>query len=145
MINLPDGWVVVCKEDCPTCTLIEPVLGYLAGQATPLTVYSQDNPAFPRTVSEVVDDTSLEVSYRLNIETVPTLIRVVDGRETERIVGWNRTQWQAFTGVDDLGEGLPEYRPGCGAKNVEPGIAERLAVRFGDAGLSARHIELAAL
>ncbi|MEJ0071871.1 MAG: hypothetical protein WDO24_27635 [Pseudomonadota bacterium] len=43
----------------------------LARRAT-LTVYSQDDPAFPETVADPIDDTALEVSHRLKIEIVPT-------------------------------------------------------------------------
>lgn len=93
----------------------------------------------------MIDDTGLENSYHLNIETVPTLIKVKNGIEQERLVGWHREEWEAFTGVDNLGEGLPEFRPGCGALNVEPGKAEELAVRFGRKLLTARRVELAAM
>ena len=41
-----------------------------------------------------------------------------------------------------LGDGLPELRPGCGSKTLEPGIAEDLTLRFGDTGLQSREIEL---
>ena len=142
--SLPDGLILVCKRDCPTCTLIEPILGNLAAER-PLTVYTQDDPAFPAGVPRLVDDTALEMSYHLNIDIVPTLIRVEQGQEVKRIFGWNRAEWQAFTGLNHLGETLPAYRPGCGSRSVEPGIAEALALRFGGQRLKARRIELAAL
>jgi hypothetical protein len=145
MRKLPDGLVAIVRRDCPTCRLIEPVLGELATDQVPLVVYTQDDPTFPATVPDVVADTSLEQSYQLNIEIVPTLIRVQQGREVERIIGWNRREWQEITGLDNLGEGLPDYRPGCGSKSVEPGISEELAVRFGRARLKARQIDLAPL
>ena len=85
-------WLAFVKQDCPTCRLVEPVLGQLAGQAFPLTVYSQDDPTFPQGVPGVVDDTELEQSYRFNIEIVPTLIRLEQGKEVERLVGWNRAE-----------------------------------------------------
>jgi hypothetical protein len=142
---LPDGLVVVCKRDCPTCVLVEPVLQQLDQNDMPLTVYTQDEPTFPAGVANVIDDSGLEMSYHLNIETVPTLIKVEQGREMERITGWKRQEWQKFTGVDNLGSNLPEYRPGCGSRSVEPGMAEALAIRFGQTKLKARRIELAAL
>jgi hypothetical protein len=140
----PIRWIAFVKQDCPTCRLVEPVLGQLAG-TLPLTVYSQDDPAFPRDVMEVVDDTGLEQSYHFNIEIVPTLIRLEQGQEAERLVGWNRDEWQALTGVNILGEDLPAYRPGCGSRSVEPGIAEQLTLRLGRSRLKARRIELAGL
>ena len=144
MNALPDGLIVVCKRDCPTCVMVEPVLSQLAASEIPLTIYTQDDPTFPAVLG-VVDDTSLEQSYHLNIETVPTLIRVEDGREIKRTVGWVRADWEALSGLDGLGAGLPALRPGCGSLNVMPGIAEKLAIRFGGAKLAARQIELAEL
>ena len=131
MNKLPNGLIAIVKRDCPTCTLVEPVLQQLTANEMSLTVYTQDDPAFPADIPNVIDDTSLEVSYRLSIETVPTLIRVEQGQEVERIVGWNRTEWATFTGTKGLGKDLPDFRPGCGSKSVEPGIAEELEIRFG--------------
>lgn len=122
--------------------MIQPVLQRLAADTTPLTVFTQDNPEFPTDVPQVVDDTDLTISYHLNIETVPTLLRVEDGQEVARIFGWSKFEWQAVTGIDSLGAELPEMRPGCGSKSVEPGIAEQLAVRFGDSAAAARQVAL---
>ncbi len=144
MSTLPDGLHLICKEDCATCRLLVPVMAQLAAASTPLTIYTQDDLAFPPGLHSI-DDTQLERSYHLNIETVPTLIRVHDGVERQRIVGWSKAEWRRFTGINDLGKGLPDHRPGCGAKNVEPGIAERLALKYGGETLAARRIELAAM
>ena len=145
MHSLPEGLIIVSKRDCPTCTLIEAVYHQLASGETPLTIFTQDDPTFPAGVDCVVADTSLEHSYRLNIETVPTLIRVDQGREVERLVGWHKAEWQAFTGIDLLGASLPDYRPGCGSMSVEPGIADELALRFGDSKMNARKIQVSAM
>src|SRR5205807_1544494 len=40
------------------------------------------------------------------------------------------------------GRDLPEARPSCGAKNVEPGVIERLKNRFNETGLKSRRIEI---
>ena len=48
----------------------------------------------------------------------------------------------ASTGLADLGRDLPESQPGCGAKNIEPGIIERLKVRFNETGLKSRRVEI---
>jgi hypothetical protein len=140
--NLPqDGLVAVVKRDCPTCELTAPVLGELARRAG-ITVYTQDDPSFPDTVPGPVHDIALDVSHQLRIEIVPTLIRLESGREVARTYGWDRAEWERLTGVAGLGRDLPESRPGCGAKNVEPGIIERLKVRFNETGLKSRHIEI---
>src|SRR5690606_13420515 len=91
---LPDGLVAVVKRDCPTCTLVEPVLAQLARSGTPLTVYTQDDPTFPAGVPGVVDDTDLAFSWHHDIETVPTLLLVEQGREVARTVGWSRPDWE---------------------------------------------------
>lgn len=140
----PDGLLIVCKRDCATCTMLEPVFAELATADLPLLIYSQDDPTFPAHLPQVVHDASLEQSYHLGIEVVPTLIRMVDGQEIGRTVGWDRAAWQALTAVPTLGADLPAQRPGCGAKNVEPGTAEELEARYGTT-LRARHIELAEL
>jgi hypothetical protein len=142
MNPLPNGLIVVAKRECPTCLLVEPVLRELAEGAAPLTVYTQDDPAYASGVDGVILDDTLETSYRLGIEIVPTLIKVVDGREVERTYGWHRGDWQRITGRPDLGSELPELRPGCGSKTLEPGIAEDLTIRFGQTGLQAREIEI---
>jgi hypothetical protein len=142
MNPLPNGLIVVAKRECPTCLLVEPVLRELAEGAAPLTVYTQDDPAYASGVDGVILDDTLETSYRLGIEIVPTLIKVEDGREVERTYGWHRGDWQRITGRPDLGSDLPELRPGCGSKTLEPGIAEDLTIRFGQTGLQAREIEI---
>lgn len=143
-MDLPDGVVAIVKRDCPTCTLVEPVLQQLA-TAVPLTVFSQDDPTFPAAVPCVVDDTSLETSWHLDLIAVPTLLRVENGVEVARTEGWLRSTWEELTGVAGLGPGLPDHRPGCGSRTVEPGVAEELAVRFGGSVLRSRRVEIADL
>ncbi len=141
-LELPDGFVVVVKRDCPTCVLIEPVLQQLVNDGAPLTVYTQDDPSFPAKVPSIVDDRNLEVSFWLQIETVPTLIRSASHAEAERVVGWDRSEWERVTGRTRLGEQLPAFRPGCGSLNVAPGMPEKLAVRFGTVPIASRRIEI---
>ena len=144
MSTLPrDGLVAVVKRDCETCVMTAPVLGKLAHDAS-LAVYTQDDPSFPDTVPGRIDDTALDVSHRLKIETVPTLIRFEAGREVGRTYGWDRGEWERLTGLAGLGPGLPDTRPGCGAKNVEPGVLDRLKIGFNETGLRSRRIEIGA-
>lgn len=139
---LPDGLIVVAKRDCPTCGLVEPLLHELAAAGQPLTVYVQDDPAYAAGLRGAVLDDTLEHSYTLGVEFVPTLIRVQGGAEQARTHGWHRDDWRQITGLAALGEGLPLLRPGCGSKTLEPGIAEALAVRFGRSGLASRSVPL---
>jgi thiol-disulfide isomerase/thioredoxin len=147
---LPDGFVAVVKRDCPTCQLVEPVLVQLADGAALVAVVTQDDPRFPDLATagsapECTFDGDLSISYLWDIETVPTLLRIEDGEEVERIVGWDREQWQSLTGIPDLGPGLPDWRPGCGSLSVDPMRADELAGRFSASGLRSRRIEFAEL
>jgi hypothetical protein len=140
-----DGFIIVAKRECPTCELLEPVYAALADGDSTLSVFSQDDPQFPESIDSVIDDTGLENSYRLKVETVPTLIHWKGGQEVGRAIGWNKQEWRDLTGDSGLGEALPENQPGCGSITVEPGMPEQLAVRFGDTNLNARPIEVAAM
>jgi hypothetical protein len=142
-LALEDGLIAVVKRDCPTCELAAPVLGELARRVG-LQVYTQDDPTFPETVPGRIDDTALDVSHRLKIEIVPTLVRFEQGREVDRTYGWDRAEWERVSGVAGLGPDLPASRPGCGAKNIEPGIIERLKIRFNETGLRSRRIAIGA-
>ncbi len=141
--TLPDGIVAVVKRDCPTCVLVEPVLQELA-ESTVLHAVSQDDVTFPD-LPNVVDDTDLATSHFWDIETVPTLLRIVDGVEVERIVGWKRDEWESFTGTTGLGAGLPDWRPGCGSLSVDPMRVDELRARFSASGLRGRRVDLAEL
>ena len=138
---VPDGLVLVVKRECPTCVLLQPVMRQLVAERN-VTVLSQDDPGFPDGLP-VVDDTELERSWRLGIETVPTLLLIRDGVEVERLQGWWRPDWERVTGLEGLGDGLPDHRPGCGSKSVEWGVAEELERRYGGRLLASRRVELA--
>ncbi|WP_419855721.1 thioredoxin family protein [Candidatus Poriferisodalis sp.] len=135
-----NGLVAVVKRDCPTCELIEPVLADIEARGS-LTVFTQDDPAFPEAVAARVHDADLGFSWHHDIGTVPTLMRFADGGEAGRIVGWSRPEWESFTGLDSLGASLPEHRPGCGSLSVDPAHVDALEARFGSSGLSARRVE----
>jgi hypothetical protein len=143
-VGLPDGLVAFVKAECPTCVTVVPVLQQLAGSDRPFTIYTQDDPAFPPGL-EAVDDTELEESWRQGIETVPTLLRVEGGRAVASAVGWLRSEWEELTAVAGLGPGLPEFRPGCGSRTLDPGMPERLAERYDADTLRSRRIEVAEL
>lgn len=148
--SLPDGFVAVVKQDCPTCQLIEPVLVRLADAAALAAVVTQDDPSFPDLsdaggAAECRFDEDLTISYLWDIETVPTLLRIEDGEEVERLVGWDRQRWEDLTGLPDLGPELPDWRPGCGSLSVDPMRADELAGRFSASGLRSRRVEFAEL
>lgn len=134
-----DGLVVVVKRSCPTCQLVVPVLDELARGSEPLAVYSQDDTTF---VAGAIDDTDLEVSFDLDIDTVPTLLRVEAGKVSARTVGWLRPEWEELTGVRPLGATLPEWRPGCGSRTQDPEVQDARLVVAMTPRLRARRVEL---
>ena len=81
-----NGLIAIVKRDCPTCVMVTPVLQEIL-QTNDLKIYSQDDPKFPDGVDGVADDTTLDVSYTLDIEIVPTLVRFEDGKEIDRTYG----------------------------------------------------------
>jgi hypothetical protein len=139
--QLPDGLVAIVKRDCETCRTIVPVLRQL-DHAVGLTVYSQDDADFPDDPVAIHDE-DLAVSWHHEVETVPTLIKVVDGEEVDRTFGWLRSDWEALTGVEDLGSELPAMRPGCGSMSVDPDLVDELRARHGGSVLRSRRIEVA--
>jgi hypothetical protein len=137
--SLPDGLVVIVKEECETCRMVAPLLARFE-----CTVYTQDDPSFPHSVSPL-HDADLSVSWHHDIETVPTVIKVMNGIEIDRTVGWVRDEWRRIVGDEHLGEELPAFRPGCGSMSVDPDRVDALRARFGGHVLTARRIELADL
>ena len=139
-------FTVVIKKDCPTCEMIETVLAELiATYPGKVTIYVQDDPSFPESIENKIDDTSLEFSYRNNIEIVPTLICSSESKESARTYGWDKAEWRRLTNLSSLGESLDSFKPGCGSKTLEPGMEEQLIARFDDELLSSRNIQLAEL
>ena len=142
-----DSVVAFVKRDCETCVMVQPVLQQLVDAGVVSQVITQDH-GFPTLESDspiITVDETLERSWRADIETVPTLIAVADDAEVDRTFGWHREQWEALTGVDDLGPDLPVMKPGCGSKNVDPDIADKLNAQFGDATTTSRRVQFAEL
>lgn len=133
-------YVLVVKEACETCQFIRPVIEQLAREVD-LEIYSQDNPAFPEGFA-VIDDSELACSWKLDIETVPTLIRFDGDVPNDRTEGWDKAAWEGLTGLE-LQADIRAYRPGCGSRTVDPGMPEKLAVRYGRP-LRSRRLEIAA-
>jgi hypothetical protein len=146
---LAQTFVAIVKRECATCVVAMPVLRQveqaLASRGGKLEVWVQDDVSFAADFAHACDDTALATSFRYGIETVPTLIRLVDEREDARTVGWQRAQWQAITGIAELGDDLPAFRPGCGSITMDPGMPARLKVKYGNTGLASRRIEVPAL
>ena len=150
------------KEDCPTCVLSMPLIEAAAkafGGAMDILVIGQEAAGNALLVERfgltapMLDDSALRVSFAYEIDTVPTIILAdAVGNELEQFVGFSKADWQALyqrlisvtlapAPVADWSS-YPDWRPGCGSKSVEPGIAERLAAAAEGSPLRARRIEI---
>ncbi|MCK9520133.1 MAG: redoxin domain-containing protein [Dehalococcoidia bacterium] len=150
------------KEDCPTCHLSMPLIEQAHrafGETIDVWAIGQDGAGNAKLVDEygltvpMLDDSALRVSYRYDLDTVPTIILAdADGTELERFVGFAKADWQQlFQRLISLTLApppvvdwtpYPESRPGCGSKSVEPGVAEQLAAEAEGSPLRARRIEV---
>jgi thiol-disulfide isomerase/thioredoxin len=165
--HFPSGRAaLVCfvKEDCPTCNEVMPLLEALhaafgsrmdvlvAGQTQEGNALLAERHAL---TVPILDDSRLKVSFAYDIDTVPTLFLADgEGRELATLVGFVRDEWQALAerlaaenGVAAPGidwSALPQWRPGCGSKSVDPLIADRLRAEAENSPLRARRIEIAA-
>jgi hypothetical protein len=141
-----NGTLAIVKRDCPTCELVAPVIVRLQQQGFLDLVASQDDPLFPQG-AEVLDDRTLERSWHMRTDTVPTIVRFVDGQEVARLEGWNVAQWDEFfpaAGIASTHHDLPHWRPGCGSMTEDFGMPEKLAARYGGESLHSRRVVLAA-
>ena len=144
------------KEDCPTCNLVMPLL-QAAHESGDLQVLApgQTAPGNRALIERhgltlpVLDDATLKVSFAYDVETVP-LVLLADGEgyEMDRLVGFDRAEWQAFfdrhaPNAAVAWEALPKWRPGCGSLTQDPIVAERLRAASENNPLRARRIEIA--
>ena len=67
--------------------------------------------------------------------------RHCDQRCGNRSCGWDRKEWEQLTGCDGLGERLPDFNQDAD-RSTELGMAEKLALQFGELRLAARAIEV---
>ncbi len=150
------------KEDCPTCALTMPIIEamYRAfGAKLDVVAIGQDAQGNRALVARfgltcpMLDDSALAVSFAYDVEIVPTIILADPyGKRLAGFVGFARDDWRnlaaklaELTGLAAPAldwDAMPEVRPGCGSKSVEPGIAERLAAEARGDRMQARRIEL---
>ncbi|MBJ7509405.1 MAG: thioredoxin, partial [Ilumatobacteraceae bacterium] len=71
------------------------------------------------------------------------VLRIENGVEVARTVGWVRDEWLKITGLSSLGVELPDFRPGCGSLSVDPDLVDELRVRFGSSTLTSRRVDVA--
>ncbi|MXZ68342.1 MAG: thioredoxin family protein, partial [Acidimicrobiia bacterium] len=140
-LPIANGLLAVVKDDCETCHLVVPVLAELAEREYGVVIVSQDQDDFPDGFG-AIHDRELDISWRLGIETTPTLYRVEGGEVVDEQAGWHRSGWERVTGVTGLGAGLPEQRPGCGSDTMLPDTYQRLLRRHSPYPMSSRRVVL---
>ena len=150
------------EDDCPTCQLTLPLVEAAHrrfGEVVDVWLIAQDADRGQAVagrlagLAPVLDDSALRVSFAYDLDTVPTVVHAgPEGDERRRFVGFDRDAWRAL--LDGLAEdtgaepppidwaAYPASRPGCGARNVEPSVAERLAAEARGDRLRARRIEM---
>ncbi len=151
------------KEDCQTCNLTAPILEAFHRQfGTQADVWLVGQSADGNKVLKnrhgltvpILDDSSCETSFAWDFEIVPALFWTDVGSETDTPVeGFVRAEWHVLAAKISaaLGVGpaevvwadLPEWRPGCGSKHLDPAINDRLRANALGSPIRARRIEVA--
>jgi hypothetical protein len=157
------GLIAFVKEDCATCNLAAPVLEafhraygeaadvWMVGQTSDGNAILKDRHGL---TLPVLDDSPLRTSLAYGFEVVPALFWTgPDGAETAPIEGFVKAEWQALS--TDMARALnvaaaqvpwselPDWRPGCGSKHLDPDIHERLLAEAAGSPLRARRIAVA--
>lgn len=149
------------REECETCHLSMPVIEAVHrvfGNAIDVWVVGQEENRKLRDQHQltvpILDDTALAVSFRYQVQIVPTIILAEkSGAEMVRWEAFHKGDWQELIARLSQITSLPEpaidwdkfpaLRPGCGSKSVEPGTFERLTAEAEDSPLRAHEIEIA--
>ena len=165
-LSFPNGQItLLCfvHEECPTCNLAMPVIEALHrafSQRVTVWVVGQDTPGNAKLIEQyaltvpLLDDDALGVSFAYGFDTVPLLILADgEGEELRRVTGFAKQDWRdltaelvRLTALEEPAidwEALPELRPGCGSRSVEPAIHARLVAESEGSPLRARRIEVA--
>ena len=156
---------LVCflKEDCHTCDLAGPVLEtfhrawgdradiWVLGQSGEGNAVMRDRGGL---TMPILDETACKTSFAWDFEIVPAVYWVdAEGRLKTRLEGFVREEWEGLARqmTADLGApavqvgwaGLPDWRPGCGSKHLDPEINDKLRAEAENSPLRARRIEIA--
>jgi len=151
------------KEDCNTCNLAAPVLEafhsawggdadiWMVGQSADGNAILKDRHGLSL---PILDDSALQTSLAWDFEIVPAAFWLgPDGAARAQTEGFVRAEWQDLAQkiASDLGAppaavtwaDLPDWRPGCGSKHLDPEIHDRLLAEAEGSPIRARRIEIA--
>lgn len=151
------------KEDCETCNTAAPVLEALYkayGTEIDVLLIAQSgagNAVYAKRHElsmPVLDDSRCKTAFEWDIESVPSVFWVNgEGQSQTRFEGFIRSDWEALS--DEISAGtalaaaqidwaaLPDWRPGCGSKHLDPSIYDKLRAEAEDSPIRARRIEVA--
>ena len=156
--------VVFAKEDCATCNLVAPLLEafhrawgdcadvWIVAQARDGAEILRDRHGL---TLPILDDGALRTSLAWNFESVPAVFWTgADGSAAPGMEGFVKTEWQDLSARISKAIGtpapqvdwaeLPDWRPGCGSKHLDPDIHDRLVAEAEGSPIRARRIEIAA-
>lgn len=155
--------IAFVKEDCNTCNLAAPVLEAFHrawGEAADIWMVSQTREGAEILLDRhgltlpILDDSALKSSLAWNFEIVPAVTWAgPDGAPRGYVEGFVRDEWSRLAAqiADELQaapavvawDGLPEWRPGCGSKHLDPDIHDRLLAEADGSPIRARRIDVA--
>ena len=160
-----NGPALICfvKEDCDTCNTAAPVLQALFeahGASLDMALIGQSGDANStyrdrhKLSVPILDDKSCQTSFDWEIEIVPSVFWLEpDGTIRQHFEGFVKSEWQALaadiaqkTGLQRATidwDALPDWRPGCGSKHLDPDIYDRLTAAATGSPIQARRIEIA--
>lgn len=159
------GASLICfvKEDCETCNTAAPVLEALHrahGGALDVALVAQsgaDNATFASRhalTMPVLDDSACKTAFEWDIESVPSVFWIdATGSVTTHFEGFVRNDWEALAASISKASGqpvaqidwgsLPEWRPGCGSKHLDPTVHDKLRAAADGSPIRARKIDIA--
>ena len=157
--------ILICfaKEDCATCNLVAPLLEafhqawgehadvWMVAQARDGAEILRDRHGL---TLPILDDGALRTSLAWDFESVPAVFWTgTEGATAPVMEGFVKAEWQALSAQvsEALGTlapqvdwaGLPDWRPGCGSKHLDPDIHDRLVAEAEGSPIRARRIEIA--
>lgn len=151
------------KDDCDTCNTAAPVLealhkAYSDQVDVQLIAQSGDaNAVFAKRHNlsmPILDDRSCKTAFEWDVESVPSVFWInADGSTLSKFEGFIRADWETLA-ADMSAQtalpiaqinwaSLPEWRPGCGSKHLDPAIYDKLRAEADNSPIRARRIDIA--
>ena len=155
--------ICFAKEDCATCNLVAPLLEafhrtwgdhadvWMVAQARDGAEILRDRHGL---TLPILDDSGLRTSLAWDFESVPAVFWTDAGGVTAPVMeGFVKAEWEVIAARVSAALGtpapqvdwasLPDWRPGCGSKHLDPDIHDRLIAEAEGSPIRARRIEIA--